>query len=130
MLARTHHWDAFFAIGRNLVKAGALCPTLAILLLAAPGAAEQQAPSPGQPGAPRADAPPAEQVPPPHPAPVTLPAGTELALILTHPIDSKATRRGSTVFAETTAPVLIDDQVVIPAGAFVQGRVERMARQG
>src|SRR5437588_12147878 len=38
--------------------------------------------------------------------------------------------RGDTVFAETTAPVPVDDQVVIPAGASVQGKVERLTRQG
>jgi hypothetical protein len=38
--------------------------------------------------------------------------------------------RGSTVFAETTAPVLMDTQVVVPAGAFVQGKVEKLTREG
>lgn len=45
------------------------------------------------------------------------------ALVLTHPIDSKTMRRGDTIFAETTAPVLAEDLVVIPSGAFVQGKV-------
>jgi hypothetical protein len=39
-------------------------------------------------------------------------------------------RRGDTVFAETTAPVFADNLVAIPAGAFVQGKVEKLTRQG
>ena len=117
----------------------ALSLALAIfLLLSASGKAQQtqqapQAPPGPQEGAPL-DATPSRQEPPQAPAqnsaPLTLPAGTQLALVLTHPIDSKATRRGDTVFAETTAPVFADDQVVIPAGAFVQAKVEKLSRRG
>ena len=98
---------------------------LAILLLAAPmGAQQAQQPSP------RPDAPPRGQEPPQSPAPLIVRAGTQLALVLTHPIDSKTMHRGDTVFAETTSPVFVDHQVVIPAGAFVQGKVEKLTRQG
>lgn len=120
---------------RNLRKMQILWPILAILLLALPGRAQQTQPSAqGQQGPPRPDAPPAEQgapqEPTQNPSPVTLPPGTQLALILTHPIDSKTMRRGDTVFAETTAPVFADDLVAIPAGAFVQGKLEKLTRQG
>src|SRR5215472_5393990 len=98
---------------------------LAILLLAAPMGAQQAQQAP-----PRPDAPPAKQEPPQSPAPLILRAGTQLALILTHPIDSKTMHRGDTAFAETTSPVFVDNQVVIPAGAFVQGKVEKLTRQG
>lgn len=120
---------------RNLRKIQILWPILAILLFALPGGAQQTQPSAqGQQGPPRPDLPPAEQEAPQEPAqnpsPVTLPPGTQLALILTHPIDSKTMRRGDTVFAETTAPVFADNLVAIPAGAFVQGKVEKLTRQG
>lgn len=119
----------------NLRKMQILWPILAILLFALPSGAQQTQPSAqGQQGPPRPDAPPAEQEAPQEPAqnpsPVTLPPGTQLALILTRPIDSKTMRRGDTVFAETTAPVFADDLVAIPAGAFVQGKVEKLTRQG
>jgi len=39
-------------------------------------------------------------------------------------------RRGDTIFAETTAPVLAEDLVVIPSGAFVQGKVEKITLVG
>ena len=120
---------------RNLRKMQMLWPILAILLFALPSGARQTQPSAqGQQGPPRPDAPPAEQEAPQeqaqNPSPVTLPPGTQLALILTHPIDSKTMRRGDTVFAETTAPVFADNLVTIPAGAFVQGKVEKLTRQG
>lgn len=134
MPSRTHLLDALFSI-RTLRKMQILWPVLAILLLALPSSARQTQPSAqGQQGPPPPDAPSSQQAPPQataqNPAPVTLPAGTPIALILTHPVDSKSMHRGDTVFAETTAPVLAEDQVVIPAGAFVQGKVEKLSRQG
>ena len=95
---------------RNLRRMQILSPILAILLFTASSGAQQTQQSPqAQQGPPRPDAPPAEQASPQEqaqsPAPVTLPAGTQLALILTHSINSKTMRRGDTVFAETTAPV-------------------------
>jgi hypothetical protein len=61
---------------------------------------------------------------------ITLPAGTRVALVLTHPIDSKSTHRGDEVYCETTAPVTLEDRVVMPAGTFVQGKVEKLTRHG
>jgi hypothetical protein len=63
-------------------------------------------------------------------ASATLPAGTRLVLILTHPVDSRTTHRGDELYAETTAPVTLDKRVVIPAGTFVQGKVEKLTRRG
>ena len=119
----------------NLRKMQILLPMLAILLLALPGGAQQtQPPAQGPQAPPPPDAPPAKQEAPQDPVRspslITLPPGTQLALILTHPIDSKATHRGDTVFAETTSPVFADNQVAIPAGAFVQGKVEKLTRHG
>ncbi|HET7442986.1 MAG TPA: hypothetical protein VFJ47_16915 [Terriglobales bacterium] len=63
-------------------------------------------------------------------AAITVPAGTRLALVLTHPIDSKSTRRGDQIFAQMTDPVTVENQVAIPAGTFVQGQVEKLTRRG
>src|SRR4051812_5317634 len=64
------------------------------------------------------------------PATITLPAGTHLALALTHPVDSHTTHRGHEIFAQTTSPVIVGNQVGIPAGTFVQGKVDKMSRRG
>lgn len=138
MPLRTHRLGVLSS-ARNFQNIRILWPILAILLLAPPGGAQQTQQSPqGQQGPPPPDAPANQQMSPQVPAqnpaqaepPLILPAGTELALILTHPIDSKTMHRGDTVFAETTAPVLADNQVVIPPGAFVQGKLEKLTRQG
>jgi len=50
--------------------------------------------------------------------------------VLTHPVDSKSTHRGDEIDTQTTAPVAVGDQVVIPAGTFVQGKVEKLSRNG
>jgi type IV secretion system protein VirB10 len=70
------------------------------------------------------------QNPPADETPVTIPAGTHLALSLTHPVDSRATHRGDEIFAQTTSPVIVSNQVVIPAGTFVQGKVDKLSRRG
>ena len=124
---------ALSCVSRTPRKIPILWPTLAVLLLAVP-TWPQQAPRPQA----RPDTPPSEQTSPqtleqnpaPGEPPVTLPAGTQLALVLTHPVDSKTMHRSDTVFAETTAPVPVNDQVVIPVGASVEGKVEKLTRQG
>lgn len=113
------------SLPRSLRKTKILWSILATLLLAAACCAQQARQS-----RPRPDALPAEQAPTQNPASLTLTAGTQFALVLTHPIDSKVMHRGDTVFAETTSPVFVDNEVVIPAGAFVQGKVEKLTRQG
>lgn len=118
---------ALSRIFRTAPKMHVLLSILTILLLATPSEARrtQQAPRNDQ-MPPQAQA----QNPQPSEPPVTLPAGTQLALVLTHPIDSKATRRGDPVFAQITDPVPLGNQVVIPPGAAVQGKVDKLARQG
>jgi len=103
---------------------------LVISLLTASGPAQQQAsPVTNEPNrqAPSSNASePADQ----EQGPITVPTQTQFALVLTHPIDSKSMRRGDEVYAQTTAPIAVADQVVIPAGTFVQGQVEKLSRNG
>lgn len=63
-------------------------------------------------------------------ATVTIPAGTRLALVLTHPIQSRYVHRGDDIYAQLTAPVNAENEMVIPAGTFVQGTVDKLGRQG
>jgi hypothetical protein len=64
------------------------------------------------------------------PSVVIIPSGTRFALVLTNSISSKTTHRGDEIYAQTTAPVAVGDQVLIPAGTFVQGKVDRLVRNG
>jgi len=61
---------------------------------------------------------------------VTIPAGTRLALVLTHPIQSRYIHRGDDIYAQVSSPLNSGNEVVIPPGTFVQGKVEKLERKG
>jgi hypothetical protein len=61
---------------------------------------------------------------------LTVPAGSKLSLVLTHSVLSRSTHRGDDVYAQTIFPVALGNEVVIPPGTFVQGKVEKLARNG
>jgi hypothetical protein len=63
-------------------------------------------------------------------ATITIPAGTRLALVLTHPIQSRYVHRGDDIYGQLTSPVNSGNEMVIPAGTFVQGTVDKLGRQG
>lgn len=62
--------------------------------------------------------------------PVTVPPGTRFELVLTNSISSKDVHRGDLVHAQLTSPITVGDQVVIPAGTYVQGPVDKLSRRG
>jgi hypothetical protein len=66
----------------------------------------------------------------PQPSVVTIPAGTRFALVLTNSISTKITHRGDEIYTQTTAPITVGDRVVIPPGTFIQGRVDKLTRNG
>ena len=100
------------------VKYGTL---LAILLAGAVCFAQEQSP-PIELSNPSSNEPSAEN----QNANVTIPVGTHLALVLTQPIQSRYVRRGDDVYAQVTSPVTSQNEVVIPAGTFVQGTVDKL----
>jgi hypothetical protein len=61
---------------------------------------------------------------------VTVPAGTEVPLILKSAIDTKNTRVGDGVYCQTAFPVVIDNVMAIPAGTYVKGEVVKSQRAG
>ena len=61
---------------------------------------------------------------------VTVPPGTRIPLVLTHPVQSRVIHRGDDIYAQVTAPVRSGDQMVIPPGTFVQGTVEKLESRG
>ncbi len=60
---------------------------------------------------------------------VTIPAGTQLALVLTHPVQSRVIHHGDDIYAQITSPVNAGDEMVIPPGTFVQGTVDRLEQR-
>ncbi len=60
----------------------------------------------------------------------TVSAGTRVPLVMKQGVTSKNARPGDPVYAQTAFPVAQDDHIVIPAGTFVQGIVQRVVRPG
>lgn len=60
----------------------------------------------------------------------TVAAGTRVPLVMKQGVTSKNARPGDPVYAQTAFPVAQDDHIVIPAGTFVQGIVQRVVRPG
>ncbi|MGH9556496.1 MAG: hypothetical protein ACRD2Y_11815 [Terriglobales bacterium] len=91
-------------------------------------AATEQAPA--APDAATAPKPATEPEPAPEPAPatITIAAGTKVPLILKHAVSTKNARVGDNIYLETTFPVTQNDQILIPAGTYVQGVVSAVRR--
>ena len=106
---------------------------VAILLAAIPGLAQDSAQDKTQPQAnnnEESSSQPSQSRPDTQSTTVTVPAGTAVALVLTHPVQSRYIHRGDDIYAQTTAPVSSGNEVVIPPGTFVQGKVDKLERQG
>lgn len=76
--------------------------------------------------APEVVAPSAEPVKPA----LTIPAGTRIPLTLKQAISTKTVKDGDPVYAETAFPFVLNERIVIPAGTYVQGKIERVQRGG
>ncbi|KAA6464753.1 TrbI/VirB10 family protein [Acidobacteria bacterium AB60] len=60
----------------------------------------------------------------------TVPAGTKVLLQLRSAINSKSAKVGDGVYLASTFPVVVGNRVMIPAGVYVQGTVDRVERAG
>jgi type IV secretion system protein VirB10 len=69
---------------------------------------------------------------PGNPAPKTyaVPAGTKVLLQLRSSVNTKSARAGDGVYLSSAFPVVVGNRVLIPAGVFVQGVVDRVVRAG
>jgi len=64
------------------------------------------------------------------PPPITVAAGTRIPLTLKQGVNTRSARPGDPVYAQTAFPITRDNRIVIPAGTFVQGQVDRVVRPG
>ena len=64
----------------------------------------------------------------PDPNTITIPAGTKIPLSLAQAISTKNAREGDAVYATTAFPFVMDNKVVIPAGAYIQGTISHVER--
>jgi hypothetical protein len=59
----------------------------------------------------------------------TIPAGTRFALVLTHPLQSRYIHRGDDIYAQLTAPITLGNEVAIPPGTLLDGKVDKLQRR-
>src|SRR5579863_10391350 len=60
----------------------------------------------------------------------TVPAGTKVLLTLRSAINTKSAKPGDGVYLASAFPVVVGTRVMIPAGVYVQGVVDRVERAG
>lgn len=59
---------------------------------------------------------------------LTVPPGTQILLTLLRPVSTRETKPGDTVYLQTTFPVTAADELLIPAGTFLQGTLAGFAK--
>jgi hypothetical protein len=59
-----------------------------------------------------------------------VPAGTKIPIQLRQPVSTKGAKPGDPIYAQTTFPVALGGNIVIPAGTWVQGVVDHVKRAG
>ena len=99
----------------------------------APAQSSPASPSPedSAPAAVQADTTPAAASPPASAEKTyTVSAGTKVLLQLRSAINTKSARPGDGVYLASTFPVVVGNRVLIPAGVYVQGVVDRVERAG
>jgi len=73
---------------------------------------------------------PAQATAAPAPKTYTVPADTKVLLQLRSAINTKTAKAGDSVYLATSFPVVVGNRVMIPAGVYVQGSVDRVVRAG
>lgn len=58
-----------------------------------------------------------------------VPSGTQIQMTLLRPLSTRDTKPGDTIYLQTTFPVTAADQLLIPAGTFLQGTLAGFAKQ-
>ena len=113
--------NAFLNLAGTTVK-----PTLVVAttLLFAVTCLSQDKPQP-QPSAPP-DSQTMQAAATPPPAIEVIPAGTRIALVLTHPIQSRYIHHGDDIYAQIISPVNEGNEMQIPPGTFVTGTVDKL----
>ena len=97
---------------------------------AAPASAQVPNARSSSPGTPQATAAASTQAPVPQKKTYTVPAGTKVLLQLRSAINTKSAKAGDGVYLASTFPVVVGNRVMIPAGVYVQGVIDRVARAG
>ena len=103
---------------------------LFVALTLSSGFAQTAAPAPGLRPRPAQPAPSRGAAAQAKSAPTVIPAGTKVPLALKQAISTKTAKQGDPVYAVTNFPVALDGRMLIPAGTYVQGVIDRVKRAG
>ena len=123
-----HRW---LSAASSRVFAASLCVLAGPLLAQTPPTTDSHA----QPQA-TAPAPPTQSASQPAAEPATpkktytIPAGTKVLLQLRSSVNTRSAHPGDGVYLASTFPVVVGNRVMIPAGVYVQGVVDRVQRAG
>ncbi len=63
-------------------------------------------------------------------APIIVPVGTRLPLVLHNAITTRNAQPGDPIYLETLFPIVQNDKILIPAGSYVQGEIMEAKRPG
>jgi type IV secretion system protein VirB10 len=61
---------------------------------------------------------------------LAVPAGTRLAVAMVNTVSTKNSKDGDSVYVRTTFPITVNNEIVIPVGSHIQGKVVDVARPG
>jgi hypothetical protein len=125
----------------GLMAAGSFALAQSPEAAAAPATPAQAAPSAAPAPAPAANPAPASSAAPdsdsvdnapatPPKRTYTVPAGTKVLLTLRSAVNTKSAKPGDGVYLASAFPVVVGNRVMIPAGVYVQGVVDRVQRAG
>jgi len=62
--------------------------------------------------------------------PLVVPAGTTIPLALVNSISTKTAKDGDGVYARTTFPITINNEIAIPVGTHIKGKITEVTRPG
>jgi hypothetical protein len=68
--------------------------------------------------------------PPQPPAPVIVPAETQIPVSLENALNSKTAFPGQSIYCQTIYPITVDNRIVIPVGSYVKGEVTQVVKPG
>src|ERR1700683_337316 len=126
--------DSLIPLARTRIKEGlAITATLLVttLFISVPASARQDSQAPPPPNLQTDSQTVASHAQPvPETTSITVPSGSRIALVLTQPIQTRNLHRGDDIYAQVVSPVTAGNEVVIPPGTFVQGKVDKLERHG
>ena len=126
---RTHPTTTFRFLAKTRMRQGVALTSTLLLAIASLG--QETSPPTQQPDSKtNSQGALSSAKPAPEAATITVPGGTSIALVLTHPIQSRYIHRGDDIYAQVISPIASGNQVVIPAGVLVQGKVDKLGRNG